>query len=164
MKEKVKIFVLLIIAMYFGYRSYKIFFYNPDIDFEKMQLKTLDNKNFQLNHTHLQSTIIVFFQTWCGPCVSEMKLIQKNYRMFSFTKIYFISDESSEKLYALKNRLRLDSVNILFYHEKLVSIGIESFPTSYIIKNNEIMETHKGAFIDENNFEGEIFHLQKILE
>lgn len=164
MKQKLKIILFLVMAVYFGYRVYQIYFYTPAIEFDKLKLKTLNNQPHIFNSKHLQSSIIIFFQTWCGPCVAEMKLIQKHYSQFQFTNIYFISDEPIEKLNRLKQHLHLDSLNILYSEDKLENIGIQAFPTSYILKNNKIIETHKGIFIDESNLEDEIFHLKEMLQ
>lgn len=164
MKEKIKFILLITIAVYFSYRAYKIYFHTPEIDFKNLQLKTLDNQKFSLQSKDDKSAIIIFFQTWCGPCVNEMKLIQKHFSEFNFTKIYLISDENTEKILSLKHRLKSDSLNFLHSEMPLESIDIEAFPTTYIIKNNKIIEKHKGTFMDENNFEDEIFHLKKTLE
>ncbi len=164
MKEQIKFVVLIAIALYFGYRAYQVFFYVPHIHLQSMKLYNLQNQKTKIDISERNSAIIIFFQTWCGPCVQEMQLIQKYYSEFNFTKIYFISDESSEKVLNLKNRLHLDSLNIYLSNEPLSSLGIKVFPIIYIIKKDKIVETHKGAFIDKSNFEDEIFHLKKILQ
>ncbi|HPQ08042.1 MAG TPA: redoxin domain-containing protein [Bacteroidia bacterium] len=164
MKYKILFAILILIAIYSGYRAYQIIFYTPDIKFEELSLKTLNNKKININPSTLKSSIIIFFQTRCAPCVQEIKLFQKNYSLFRFTSLYFISDESPEKILSLKKRFHLDSLNFLISTESLQSIGIQSFPTTYIIKNGKIIETHKGTFIDETNFEDELFHIKEMLE
>lgn len=146
------------------YQVYKIFFYTPDIPFQKLTFLNIHHDTIHLQPDTTHSAIIVFFQTWCGPCIAEMKLIQTHYNDFSFTKIYFISDEPLHKLSALTLRLRLDSLQVLQSTTSLKDLGIQVFPTSYILKQGQILETHKGSFIDESNFEDELFHLKEMLK
>lgn len=162
--NKIKFILGVGVILYIVYSIYQIYFYFPNIDFTAMQLKTLNNEEIQIDKKQLNSAIIVFFQTWCGSCVGEMNLVQRHYSEFKFTNIYFITDEPIKKVLKLKRRWQLDSLNIFVSKESLSSLGIKAFPTSYIVRNNKIVETHKGSFIDESNFEDELFHLKKILK
>lgn len=162
MKAKIKITVLLLIALYFLYNAYKIYFYTPEIDFQEIPLITLEGQKAAVDAK--SSAVVVFFQTWCVPCIAEMNLVQKHFTEFNFTKIYFISDESPEKIQSLKHRFHLDSLNFLYSEKNLADIGINAFPTAFIVKDNKIIEKHKGVFIDESNFEDEIFHLKEMLK
>lgn len=164
MKYKIKIAIFILIAIYFGYKAYRTFFYTPEIEWKNLSLKTLNNQTKVLNEQDLSSAIIIFFQTWCPPCIAEMRLIQKHSRDFQFTKIYFITDEEVEKVISLKQRFHLDDLNFLISDESLETIGIQAFPSIYILKDNQIVESHKGAFIDETNFEDELYHLKKLLK
>lgn len=163
-KKWIKRILFIGALLYVLIKIYQIYFYIPDLNFCELKLKTLDNKNINSEILVKDRSIIVFFQTWCGPCIAEMKIIQKHYSEFQFTNIYFISDEPIEKLNGLKLRLRLDSLNIIHSDNKLENIGIQAFPTIYVLKNNKILETYKGALIDESNWEDEIFHLKKLLQ
>jgi len=162
MKVKLQFIVFLIIAVFFLYRFYRVYFYSPEIDFQKLKLQSLNGNSQSLSSQDLNATIIVFFQTWCAPCIAEMSLVQKHFTEFKFVKIYFVTDEESNKVIHLKQRLKLDSLNFLISDEKLPNIGIEAFPTAYILKNGKIVESHKGAFIDESNFEDELYHLKEL--
>jgi len=164
MKYKILFAIFIFIAIYFGYKAYRIIYYTPNIKFENLSLKTLNNKKININPSLEKSSIIIFFQTWCAPCVQEMIFLQKNYSQFRFTSLYFISDESTEKILSLKKKFHLDSLNFLICTEPLQDLGIQSFPTTYILKNGKIIETHKGTFIDKTNFEDELFHLKEILK
>lgn len=162
--DKIKTLLWLGIFVYLVYSIYQIYFYIPDINFTTIQLKTLDNQDIQLREEQLNSAIIFFFQTWCGPCLSEMNLFQRHCTDFKFTNVYFITDEPIEKVLKLKQRWQLDSLNIFISPNSLSSLGIQAFPTCYIIKKNKVVETHKGSFIDESNYEDELYHLQNILK
>ncbi|GIV26837.1 MAG: hypothetical protein KatS3mg027_0651 [Bacteroidia bacterium] len=164
MKDKIKIAILIFIAVFFLYRAYRIYFYTPDIDFSSLKLKDLSGKEVALNISDLDKTMVVCFQTWCSPCVAEMQLVQKHFEKFKFLTIYFITDESEVKVESLKRRLKLDSLNFLISVEPLSELGIESFPTIFILKDGQIIEKHKGAIVDESNLEDEIFHLNEMLK
>lgn len=164
MKLKIQFVVFLMIALFFIYRLYRIYYYIPKMDFQKLEFQSLDGNTQSLSSQDLNATILVFFQTWCAPCIAEMSLIQKHFDEFKFVKIYFVSDEDKAKILHLKQRFKLDSLNFLISNEKLTNIGIEAFPTVYVLKNKKIVESHKGAFIDESNFEDELYHLKELLK
>lgn len=164
MREKIKIAVLIFIAGFFFYRAYQVFFYTPDIDFSRLKLKDLNAKEIYLQENDLNKAMVVCFQTWCAPCVAEMQLVQSHFEKFKFLKIYFITDESVIKVENLKRQLKLDSLNFLISEEILSNLGIESFPTIYILKNGQIIEKHKGAIMDASNLEDELFHLNEMLK
>ncbi len=163
MKQSISITLLLLIAGYFLYRAYKVYFYTPTINFQELSLKDLNNNPANIHKDKLNAAIIVFFQTWCAPCVQEMVLINQHQKEFNFTSVYFITDESTEKVKNLKQRLQADSLNILISNESLKKLDILSYPTIYLIKNSTIIETHKGAIITSANFNTELHHLQKLL-
>lgn len=164
MKQKIITIIWIIIALYFAYRASRIFFYTPSLDFEKISFQTLDKEKVSLTSQQLHSTIIIFFQTWCAPCIAEMRLFQAHHKDFQFTNVYFVSDEPIDKVRALKEHMHLDSINILISEKPLQDIGIEVFPTVYVIKDKQIIEKHRGAFIDDSNIEDEIYHLKQILQ
>ncbi len=164
MKYKIRIIIFLLIAAYFGYKAYQTFFYTTEIEWKKLSLKTLNNQPKVLSEQDLSSAIIIFFQTWYPPCIAEMRLIQKHSQDFQFTNIYFITDEEIEKVESLKNRFHLYNLNFLISENNLQTLGIDAFPSVYIVRNNKIIESHKGAIIDETNFEDELYHLKKLLK
>lgn len=159
-----KTVILIIIALYLFFKLYFVYYYIPDINFAQLPLYSLTGEQKETDSITKNTAVIIFFQTWCGTCIQEMILINKMYKKLDFTNVYFITDESIEKTEKMKAKYGLHHINILKCSASFKKIGIEAFPTIYLIKNNSILEKHKGNIIDEQNIEDEIYHLKKLLQ
>ncbi|MCX7728172.1 MAG: TlpA family protein disulfide reductase [Bacteroidia bacterium] len=150
---------------YFVYHFYYTYVYFPNLTPSDFSLKTMNNNTVSTD-TLLsnKNTIIIFFQTWCGPCIQEMRLLNKHKNDFYFTNMYFITDESHEKVRRTISKFQLDSSHILLSEKSFKEMGISAFPTSYFFKNGLCIEKQKGSWIDMSNYEDALFHVRKMFQ
>jgi len=160
----IKPLLISLVAGYLIYHFYSAYYYIADIDASDLSLKTLKGESVSADTILNGKTIVVFFQTWCAPCIQEMRLINSRSPDFNFVKICFITDESPQKVKQLIERMHITNVQILLSDKALTDIGITAFPTTYFFKGKKCVEKHKGTWIDESNYEDELYHLKKLYE
>jgi cytochrome c biogenesis protein CcmG, thiol:disulfide interchange protein DsbE len=57
---------------------------------------TLDNQSLSLNARHGKVIILNFWATWCGPCITEMPLLETVYQKYRTVGLWIIAVNSSE--------------------------------------------------------------------
>jgi len=69
----------------------------PDFSFQ-----TIDGKNYQMSELKGKTVLLVFFATWCAPCMKELPKIEeeiwKKYQSEDFLVIAFGRDHSMEEI------------------------------------------------------------------
>ncbi|GAB4204907.1 MAG: hypothetical protein Fur0023_13210 [Bacteroidia bacterium] len=158
----IKLLIFIGAAGYLLFYFYRAYFYVSTIHPFQLSLKTLELKNVSADSILNEKVILIFFQTWCRPCIQEMQLINKHAEEFNFVKIYFITDESPEKVKHLLERVQGKNIFVLLSDKALSEIGITAFPTAYFFKDKKCLEKHKGVWIDDSNFEDAMYHLRMI--
>jgi len=105
-------------------------------------LLTGNNTKITINDLKGNVTIVSFFQTWCGPCaqeIDELNTLSVALRADHF-KILCISDEDKDLINGYEKRLA--TLNVFFAHskERLASLGIHVYPTTYLLnKKGEVI-------------------------
>ena len=107
-------------------------------------LKTLEEINIPKD----KLVFINIWQTWCGPCLMEMKSIEnlyKHYQKNTNISFFIISDENISKV---RKTVDEKKINLPFFinSTKLpYEMNEESVPRTYIIFNGEIVMYEIGA-------------------
>lgn len=158
----IKPLIILLMAGYLVYHFYSAYYYIAEIDSSQLSLKTLKGEDVNADTLLNKKSIIVFFQTWCASCIHEMKLVNAHSTDFDFIDIYFVTDEPIEKVQHLIKKFQLNNINVLLSNQSMEDMRITAFPTSYMYKNGICIEKHKGMWIDESNYEDEMYHLRMI--
>jgi thiol-disulfide isomerase/thioredoxin len=139
----IRILVVLAIAMPLGllYIKYRV---PPTLAFSDLPLEKLDGTPVNLNEYKGKVIFLNFWKTWCGPCREEMPSIEKARQLTDSSNIVFIavSDEDPAKIAAFQQQ---HNYRFLILHSKkdFSSIGINSYPTSYIINRDGEIELDK---------------------
>lgn len=119
----------------------------PDIKFQNLQLKTPEGQVVHLTDYKGKVIFINFWETWCGPCVQEMPTIEKARQQMDSSKMVFITIAEEDPATISNFRDKHDyHFNYFLSEKKFSEIGINTYPTSYIIdKNGNIALTKIGG-------------------
>lgn len=101
-----------------------------------------------LEETTIPNNEVVFlnvWQTWCGPCLNEMKSIESLHKKFSNIKFYIISDEDINKVKKVTEEKNLDLPFFINTDKLPNEIRGESVPRTYIIHNGKVILSETGA-------------------
>lgn len=136
MKIKTNIIVSVLLALVVS--SFIINYMRSEKSLNELLVKTeLTNINgIAVNKDELrgQVMILAYFQTWCSDCAKEQPELLKLQEKFGSDKlkIMMISDEPLDKVIGFKAFFR-SPLDFYISSKKLKSIGIQKFPTTYLI-------------------------------
>lgn len=102
------------------------------------------------NTTNLQSlladsSIVICYASWCGPCLKELRSLKTNFTEYKGTGIHFycITDDPEEKIQVMRDNMPSE---ISFLHtESLKEIGIYSIPASFFFVQNTLTDKRMDA-------------------
>lgn len=129
---------LLFIDMYFSRSGHPpVPEHLPDIT-----LPTLEGKSFSLGRGDSLVTLLVFWATWCQPCIAEIphltefheKYREKGFRVVSIN----IDDPEGEKIPAFVERFGINYPLLIDDEGRSEAQlgGIDALPTSFLIDRN----------------------------
>lgn len=137
-------FVIVLIAVW-GTRSYLNKYLPPKMGFKADQLITADNKtNITINDYKGQVVIVSCYQTWCGDCAKETVALNQLATIINSDKfkVLYITDEEEDKVKIFRERFLSDKILFTHSKNKLASMGIHVYPTTFLLsKKNEVIKT-----------------------
>ena len=109
--------------------------------------KTLDGKNFDLNHVKSKIVLIDFWASWCGPCREENKNYVNLYKRFNGKGFEIVgysldTDINNWKKAVKKDGLLWINVSNLKKQKEdniIKSYQIDAVPSNIILKNGKIV-------------------------
>jgi len=119
----------------------------PKLPFFEEKLKDEAGKSHAAADWKGKYILVSYFQSWCGDCGRELPSVISLQQNIGKDKleVVLISDEPFEKINKFKNHFKADFV---FYQseKKLKNIGINVFPTTYLLdpKGNIIASKLEG--------------------
>ncbi|CAN5254408.1 hypothetical protein BH09BAC5_BH09BAC5_15460 [soil metagenome] len=132
---------ILLIYLIFKYRV------APSLEFENLQLKTPEGQVVRISDFKGKTIFINFWETWCGPCVQEMPTIDNARMQIDSTQMIFlvVGEEDPAKIAAFRDQHDYHFI-YLISDKKFSDLGINTYPTSYIIdKEGKIVLTKIGG-------------------
>jgi len=127
------------------YSKYRI---APALETAKIQLIDNSGNNVFLKELNDKSTIVIFFASWCGPCIQEAPDLEILKNRLGTNDYHFIaiSDEPFEKIDYFRNRTQ-STFGFYRLSGKLKDIDIHTIPTAYILnKEGSIVFKHVGIY------------------
>ncbi|MEE2974868.1 MAG: TlpA disulfide reductase family protein [Thermodesulfobacteriota bacterium] len=130
------------------------------LDYELPYLSINDVNNKYLLKELNEMTIINFWSSWCGPCVDEVKhlnkfqkLIEDNNLNIKIIAINIFDDLTSAKDFVIKYK---PNFLLLFDDSKMIPIdfAVSGVPETYFIKENSIKFKYVGKITNEKLIEG----------
>ncbi|MFC1584474.1 TlpA family protein disulfide reductase [Fibrobacterota bacterium] len=113
-------------------------------------LNNLNGKTVEIKKYDDGLVLLVFWATWCKPCLMEIPVLKELNRDFSPRGLRIVSilcdNPGMEKIVSLKNGYGID-YEILMGSEKFSSrFGIQAFPSSLLIgKGGKLLDKMEGA-------------------
>jgi thiol-disulfide isomerase/thioredoxin len=152
MKKNIFFYVFVIIAFAFALYQYQKYKVVTNLDFSKLKLYKLDSSEYILFSNNQKYAYIVFWGTWCKPCVNEMPIINNVYNNNIDTKKWefvTIAEEPIEKIILFNSR-RNFTFSYSIAEKEFTEYNIFTYPTSYIVNNKfEILESWTGEISSE---------------
>lgn len=106
----------------------------PAPDFEAVNLQ---GEPVRLSDYRGQAVLLNFWDSWCGPCVNEMPILNEAYAQESNVEIIAVNiGESREKAEAFASKYHLDVPIVLDQHNKIKGqYGISGLPVTVLIND-----------------------------
>ena len=148
MKKKqqrvIPVVLAVLLAAWMG-RSFIRNLFPPKMKFYTEGLITIDNGL----HTTLKDfkgnvVIVSCYQTWCIDCARETPVLNELVEKIHSGKfkIIYISDEDAVKVNSFRQRFLSDKILFTQYSGGMSSLGIQTFPTTFLLnKNGEVVTT-----------------------
>jgi thiol-disulfide isomerase/thioredoxin len=135
------LFVLAAVAVFYFWRYRRA----PEIDPTSISVTNAVGETSTLNTLLSDSSIVICYATWCGPCLKEIRSLKTHFDAYRNTGIQFycITDDAPEKIEVMRANMPAE---ITFLHtHSLKEIGIYSIPASFLFLNNQIIDKRLDA-------------------
>ena len=135
------LFVLAAVAVFYFWRYRRA----PEIDPTSISVTNAVGETSTLNTLLSDSSIVICYATWCGPCLKEIRSLKTHFDAYRNTGIQFycITDDAPEKIEVMRANMPAE---ITFLHtHSLKEIGIYSIPASFFFLNNQIIDKRLDA-------------------
>jgi thiol-disulfide isomerase/thioredoxin len=135
------LFVLAVVAVFYLWRYRSA----PDIPLATISITTSDGKTDNLLNALEDSSVVVCYASWCGPCLKELRWLKEAYPTLHQAGIHFycLSDDSAEKMDVMRANM---PAGIEFIHvESLKELGIFTIPATFFIYKKNIIDKQLDA-------------------
>jgi thiol-disulfide isomerase/thioredoxin len=142
MKKNYTLFIVLAAVAVFYFWRYRT---APEIDSSAITVSDSLGKTSTLNDLLSDSSIVICYASWCGPCLKELRSLKTHFEEFRDTGIrfYCITDDSPEKIEVMRANMPTE---ITFLHTaSLNDIGIYTIPASFFYLHNQLIEKRLDA-------------------
>lgn len=128
-------FIFLVAAIGVGYWMYNRYRVAPDIQ-EKNVHFVKDNQLTSLNESIGEDVAFVFYASWCGPCMLEMKDLTALHSEFEERglRIVALTDDPPEKIELVRNKFGVP-FEMYPLQGTLHDVGIYTIPTAYVFND-----------------------------
>ncbi|WKN31937.1 TlpA disulfide reductase family protein [Porifericola rhodea] len=110
-----------------------------------VQLEDLEGNTIALDHYKDKTVVLNFWATWCKPCVVEMPSMEQAKEQLGDDFVFLLaSDEGVEKISAFKEKIGVD-LPFVSLKMSMQNLPITALPTTWIIRNGEILEEIVGS-------------------
>jgi peroxiredoxin len=140
--------ILIIAGLALAVYLYTLYRIPPKIDAPNITFIT-DNGQQNLSTFKGQNTIVVFYASWCGTCLSEMKplaLAGESLRSDNF-RIVGLTDDTPELIEKVRERFEVP-FELYPLTGKLKNHGVYTLPTTYVLNEEGQIVFQKVDAID----------------
>ena len=144
-RDKILPVILILVLAGWAVRWYIHKTFPPAMSFNSNRLITVDDNLKTTIDDYKGSVVIVScFQTWCRDCARETPVLNQLANNLNSEKfrIIYITDEGNEKLSSFRTRLPSDRILFTWSAKSLTSLGIQVYPTTYLLdKSGRVVTT-----------------------
>ena len=130
------LFVLVVTAIFYLWRYRSA----PEIKPSDIQVETAESARVPLNTLLADSSIVICYASWCGPCLKELRTLKQTHAFYAETGVRFfcITDDSPDKIEVMRANM---PAGITFLRvNSLKEMGIYTIPASFFILENEVVD------------------------
>ena len=133
MKKLIPYLIIAILLVGFYYYRYKR---APDLTIEAISVVDSSGASHSLTDVSKSASVIHFYASWCGPCMREMRILEKEYSnlLSKGIRIICVTDDSWEKIETLRSQMPTE---LEFYQiTSLKDINVYTIPATFFINSN----------------------------
>ena len=130
------LFVVVATAIFYLWRYRRA----PEINPSDIQVETAESARVPLNTLLADSSIVICYASWCGPCLKELRTLKQTHAFYAETGVRFfcITDDSPDKIEVMRANM---PAGITFLRvNSLKEMGIYTIPASFFILENEVVD------------------------
>jgi peroxiredoxin len=125
--------LVLVLVLLYQYQKYRV---APKADLAKLSCTNTLGKPVNIASLKGKKIILMFFATWCGDCLREMKQLDEVMEdNLKDVEVIAISDEPMEKITSFAARKKY-AYTFLQLNKPFASIDIYAIPVTYLINAN----------------------------
>jgi thiol-disulfide isomerase/thioredoxin len=142
MKKNYTLLIVLAAVAVFYFWRYRT---APEIDSSAITVTDQLGKTTALQAVLSDSSVVICYASWCGPCLKELRSLKTHFEEFRDTGIrfYCITDDSPEKIEVM--RANMPSEITFLRTASLNEIGIYTIPASFFYLHNQLIEKRLDA-------------------
>lgn len=140
-KNYTLLFVLVAVAIFYLWRYRTA----PDIDASAITVVDASGKTAQLQALLSDSSIVICYASWCGPCLKEIRSLKNHFSQYreSGIRFYCITDDAPEKIDVMRANMPTE-INFL-HTQSLKELGVYTIPASFFYLNNQLIDKRLDA-------------------
>jgi cytochrome c biogenesis protein CcmG, thiol:disulfide interchange protein DsbE len=129
-----------------------------------LKLKTYSGESFTVDGKDAQATLLVFWATWCGPCLMEMPTLVRLHAKYEDRRFRVVAinvdDVDGSKALPILNRYSVQ-YPVLVGSEAVMQQfgGVEALPTAFLIGSDGILRDKIRGVMAEEELERRILSL-----
>ncbi|MFM9005166.1 MAG: peroxiredoxin family protein [Flavobacteriales bacterium] len=103
---------------------------SPELDLSTIMVSDASGNSESLNSVLADSSIVLFYASWCGPCLKELRELKNAYADYEKEPVRFfcVTDDPPDKIEVMRSNM---PESILFLHTpSLKEIGIYTITSS----------------------------------
>lgn len=140
-RNRTLLIVLAVVAVFYLWRYRRA----PDIDLAEIRYTAQSGAEDNLLNTLADSSVVVCYASWCGPCLKELRWLKEAYPGLSQAGIHFycLSDDSEDKMEVMRANM---PAGIRFIHiNSLKDLGVYTIPATFFIHKKTIINKELDA-------------------
>ena len=117
----------------------------PDITIAELSVSDESNQTQPLQALLTDSSVVLFYASWCGPCLKELRTLKNSLAPYDSAGVHFycITDDSPEKIAVMRANM---PTSMRFLHiASLKEAGIYSIPATYFLLHRNVIDKMIGA-------------------
>ncbi len=142
MKNKSTWLIVLAVVLVFYWWRYRR---APELELDTITVTDGIGNTHSLQSVLADSSIVLFYASWCGPCLKELRELKNHYADYESTgvRIFCVTDDAPEKIEVMRANM---PSSIYFLHTaSLQGIGIYTIPASYSVLKGKITDKQLSA-------------------